>query len=214
MKKIMFIAALAVSMVACKKDPGSISGNVSYKYNDYQGNKPDVGSIIRLYNVDKSENPAKYETTADLQGNYKIENVIPGDYLLITESKNTNTEFNDLLSQFTTKGKDVQAIFGTDTDKLAANSLALTNLEGKLNEAYSKAMSIGEQKYFDEYSAINKKKIAAEKEVYDKLSADLKSFFPASVGYDQKLEVKKITIGEAQNSQNNTDFGITFKSVK
>lgn len=45
MKKLLLLFVGAALLTACKKDPGSVSGNVYYKFNDYVGNKPDGGLL-------------------------------------------------------------------------------------------------------------------------------------------------------------------------
>ena len=88
MKKIFWLLLL-LPFCSCKKNPGTLSGNVFWKYNDYVGNKPDAGATIYLFSSDTSKDPLRSE--ADVQGNYKIDPLLPGKYMMIVESKNATS---------------------------------------------------------------------------------------------------------------------------
>lgn len=214
MKKLALLLIGASLFVACKKDPGSVSGNVYYKYNDYVGNKPDAGTEIKLYNLDKGAEPATYETTSDVQGNYKIEGVIPGDYLLFTISKSTTASNVDILDQFIANSKDLTDLFGTNIGGLSKDIEELKALETFKAEAYAAAMdNLTEgKKYIDEYGKYLKESSDKQVAIGKKLPPKLKILYSSVMGYDQNLEIKKITVEETKNVQTNTDFGITYSS--
>src|SRR5690606_20250301 len=69
-------------------DYGSLTGNAYWKYNNFVGNKSDAGAQVVLYSLDTIRKDLKFEATADVQGNYKIEKIPPGKYFLILRSKN------------------------------------------------------------------------------------------------------------------------------
>ncbi|MXN91792.1 hypothetical protein GR160_11200 [Flavobacterium sp. Sd200] len=214
MKKLVLLFAATAFFTACKKDPGSTSGNVYYKYNDYVGNKPDAGAEIKLYNLNKGAEPATYEATTDVQGNYKIENIVPGDYLLFTVSKATTASNAEILDQFVANSKDLKELFGGDIESLSKDADELKSLEENKAQAYAKAMSdftVGD-KYINEYGKYLKESTAKQDAIGKKLPAKLKLFYSAAVGYDQKIEIKRINVEEAKNVQTNTDFGITYSS--
>lgn len=213
MKKLVLLFAVAAFLTGCKKNPGSVSGNVYYTYNDYVGNKPDAGCKILLYNLDKSAEPSLYEATTDVQGNYKVENVVPGNYLLISESKATTASSVDILDQFVANSNDLNELFGGNIAGLAKDAQELKTIENNKAEVYAKAMNIFTEgdKYINEYGKYLKEGTAKESAIGKKLPAKLQQFYSASLGYDQKIEIKKITVEEAKNIQTNTDFGITYK---
>jgi hypothetical protein len=213
MKKLLLFVAGASLFVACKKDPGSMSGNVYYKYNDFVGNKPDAGAEIKLYNLDKGAEPATYETTSDLQGNYKIEGVIPGDYLLFTKSKSTTASNVDISDQFVTNSKELKMLFGRDIDALSKDVQELKTIEENKAKAYATAMSNFTEgdKYINQYAKFLKESTSKQNVIEGKLPSELKSYYSASTGYNKKVEIRKVTVQEAKNIQTNTDFGVTYK---
>ncbi len=93
---------------------GSVTGTVTYKYNDYIGHKPDTGTDIILIKdieepgtlikdlpqrlpdelglglVSSSAEDGIYGTTVDGNGNYIFEDIPIGDYYIVLISKATN----------------------------------------------------------------------------------------------------------------------------
>lgn len=97
---------LAVCNVEVKIKTGSISGNITYKYNDFVGNKPDTGAVVFLIASNITSLPCSiamgmtnevkdyegvYATEVDGSGNYILNNIPIGDYHVILISKNTNS---------------------------------------------------------------------------------------------------------------------------
>ena len=81
---------------------GTVTGEVTYKYNDYVGNRGDTGSTVLLIskNVTSLPDNLAYGMTSDLpegcyatqvsgSGQYTFNNVPTGEYVLIFISKNT-----------------------------------------------------------------------------------------------------------------------------
>ena len=95
---------------------GSFAGVVYWKYNDYVGNKPDIGSKVELYSLDTIRGNLKYETSVDAQGNYKLEKVLPGSYLLILQSKNTTVCPEKLLQKLVGYSSEIKQLFNFDID--------------------------------------------------------------------------------------------------
>jgi len=83
---------------------GSVTGTVTYKYNNYVGNKADTDAIVFLISKKVESLPDSmalgmtyelpegcYATRVDGTGKYQIDNVPIGDYVVILLSKNTNS---------------------------------------------------------------------------------------------------------------------------
>lgn len=109
----------ATCMVQVNQTYGSVTGNVTYYYNKYQGNKPDTGTRVFLISktgsaknmpvmnsdvvLDMESSAKKYEsygiytTKVDGSGNYTFNNIPTGDYLIFMYSSNTTsgTAFNN-----------------------------------------------------------------------------------------------------------------------
>lgn len=112
MKRILLLVILSVSLISCSKDDkvesGALEVTLSYYFNEYQGNKPDVGASIYLFkqegkSIDYEESSMRigllqykgesehtrnvYNATADVYGKAVINEVLYGDYLLVAASK-------------------------------------------------------------------------------------------------------------------------------
>lgn len=103
----------ATCIVQVNQTYGSVTGNVTYFYNKYQGNKPDTGTRVFLisktgsakempvmdsYVVWDMENLMKqyesygiYTTKVDGSGNYTFNNIPTGDYLIFMYSSETTS---------------------------------------------------------------------------------------------------------------------------
>ena len=97
---------LAACNVTVKIKTGSISGNVTYKYNNYVGNKPDTGTVVFLISKKVTSLPDSmgygwtwyvddyegvYATEVDGSGNYILNDIPVGEYYIVLISENTNT---------------------------------------------------------------------------------------------------------------------------
>ena len=217
MKKTIFLAFLAFAALAsCSKEPGSVSGNIFYKYNDFVGNKPDAGTSIKLYNVDKGAESAAYEVTSDVQGNYKIESVAPDTYLAFIESKATTAQTIDVLEQLQNNAEEVKEIFGMDVaaiKKDIEDYKALQEKEAAAIDAALSSESADKDKLLKDYEDILKEQIAKAKALGDKIPEKLAKLLKLDLklGYGPKFEIKKLVVEEKKNLQNNTDFGVTYK---
>ena len=100
---------LAVCNVEVRIKTGSVTGNVTYKYNNYVGNKPDTNSTVFLISKNVTSLPDSmawgwtfglenydgvYATEVDGSGNYIFNNIPVGDYYIVIISENTNSGFS------------------------------------------------------------------------------------------------------------------------
>ena len=94
---------LAVCNVEVKIKTGKITGNVTYKYNNYVGNKADTGATVILVSKNVKSLPDSvalghtyalpegcYGVKVDGTGNYTFDNIPIGEYYIVIISKNTN----------------------------------------------------------------------------------------------------------------------------
>ncbi len=90
----------------CKRNTGTMSGMISWKYNNFVGNRGDTGARIFAINLEIHE--AKdalidmnaeqgtngiWISTADGNGNYKIDKMPCGNYAVFIVSNNTNGNY-------------------------------------------------------------------------------------------------------------------------
>lgn len=48
MKRVLLITMIALLAISCKQEPGTVTGVVTYFFNEYQGYKPDIGAEVYL----------------------------------------------------------------------------------------------------------------------------------------------------------------------
>lgn len=48
MKKTLLITMIAIFAISCKQEPGTVTGVVTFFFNEYQGYKPDIGAEVYL----------------------------------------------------------------------------------------------------------------------------------------------------------------------
>lgn len=71
MKKILLISVIALIALSCKKEPGTVTGVVTYFFNDYQGYKPDLGAKIYL-TTDSCDTINEYLRVCKMKDNLEI----------------------------------------------------------------------------------------------------------------------------------------------
>lgn len=132
-----------------QKDPdykayGSLEGSITYKYNDFVGNRGDTGAKVILISKDveslpdrlglgmMSENPdGVYNTEVDGTGSFRFDHIPAGEYYIVIISKNTN-ENPDRVSGYRTWGADVMNMFsekGQENALLTAKTHKIRNDE-------------------------------------------------------------------------------------
>ena len=209
-KKLLIIIVLITALTSCTKKPGSLNGNVFWEYNDYVGNKPDAGSEVKLYSITNKE--SKFETTTDVSGNFKIEEIPPGKYFLIVQSKNTTDSPVNHLHNLFFNSENIKNIFGLDLNKFKKEFEEIKRIENKSDEVvikfdFDKPNSTNESDDFEK----------AQKEINTK-SVDIISRFPKEfmsklgiyTGHDRSFDFSVVEIMEGKSSTQNVDFGTTY----
>lgn len=98
------------SLVYDRSKTGSISGVITYKYNDFVGNRGDTGAKILLVQTNHlptfsdflnigamsttGDDPTVYTTIVDGTGHYQLDNIPAGEYYLVIESKETKESYD------------------------------------------------------------------------------------------------------------------------
>jgi hypothetical protein len=194
-------------------DYGTLTGNAYWKYNNYIGNKPDAGAEITLYSLDSIRGNLKFDATADVQGNYKIEKILPGSYLLIVRSKNATDCPNSHLSNFKIYGDEMKQLFGFDIKKFKTQLDEISVLDSlyfrsrddfPINGSLSQmTASIAKS---DAISNQRTEKIVKLIEVFP---IEFTSKIKLYTGYSNAFDFSRIQIEEDKTENIITDFGIT-----
>jgi hypothetical protein len=211
-KNLLFTALIIFTLASCTKKPGTLTGNVYWKYNNYVGNKPDAGSEVKLYS--RTDNQKKYETTTDVSGNFKIEDITPGNYFLVVQSHNTTDSPKDHLDNLLIHADNMKNLFGLDLKTYKKELDEITKLEGEYHRLLTETNSE------NSYDALSRQ-INAYQKVEDKIkenSIDLISKFPLEfktklgllTGYDESFNFSNIEIKKAKTANQNIDFGLTY----
>ena len=139
---------LAVCNVTVKVKTGKVTGTVTYKYNNYVGNKADTGAIVILVSKNVKSLPDSlglglisslpegcYGVKVDGTGNYTFDNVPVGEYYIVIISNNTNENMSKVTGYgswggtytlFTDKGKE-NAILNAKVNKTRTTSITVSD---------------------------------------------------------------------------------------
>ncbi len=210
-RRFLIIVALIIALTSCTKKPGVLTGNVYWKFNDYVGNKPDAGCKVRLYSITNKE--IIHETTTDVLGNFKIEEIIPGNYFLIIQSNNTNDSPSEHLSNLLIYSSDLKDIFGFNDSSFKNEIDEITQLQ-KISDNILNKYDVNNMERMEDQI---KKENEMKDEINDKADK-LISKFPEEfkiglnllTGYDNSFYFTTIQIDEGKTSNQNVDFGVTY----
>ena len=192
-------------------DYGSLTGNAYWKYNNYVGNKPDAGAEVILYSLDTIRRDLKFEATADVQGNYKIDRIPPGKYFLIVRSKNATDCPDSHLSNLKIYSSYLKQLFGFDLDKYNDQMQEIFKLDSLANAA----LTANDKGYGSASRALDGY-YKHKEQSRDKANELFKSFPDAFTGkiklytgYSNAYDFGTIYLEEGKSANQITDFGIT-----
>ncbi len=193
-------------------DYGALTGNVYWKYNDYVGNKADAGAEITMYTIDTIRGNLKYESSADVQGNYKFEKVLPGSYFIIVCSKNATDCPLSHLRNLEIYSSTIKQLFGFNLDNYKISLNEINKLDSIFEEILldpdvNKYGGISSK--IDKYSAIEKEMREKAENLIDTFPEEFKTKIKFFTGYSNAYDFSIIRIEEGKTKNENTDFGIT-----
>lgn len=139
-----------------EENPATLSGLITYKYNNFVGNRGDTGAIVVAVNTDIHE-PEKYEynkeiqgengkyiATVDGKGNYKMTDLPSGNYAIFIVSRNCTGESFKNTEQLLQEFKDVElAEIKTKTILGLGKSICFENIYLKPNETKELSYDFG-----------------------------------------------------------------------
>lgn len=210
-QKLLATIMLVFILTSCTKKPGTLTGNVYWKYNNYVGNKPDASSKVSLYSI--TDKNVHFETSTDIAGNYKIEEIPTGRYFLVIKSGNTTDAPQNHLNNLLIHSEDIKTIFTYDIKKFKKEIAEID----KLQQEYENILIDENENNYGGLSNKIAKYHKIEREIESK-SVDLISRFPSDfkskielyTGYDKSFNFSNIEIKEAKTTNVNVDFGITY----
>ncbi len=202
---------IGISLDGLNGDYGQFTGNIYWKYNDYIGNKPDAGSKAILYSTDTLRKDLKYEATCDVQGNFKFDRVLTGNYLLIVNSRNTTNSPDDKLDELLLRSGYLEQLFGYNIYK---ENEADIKQYWVLDSIYRKTLysdaKDGFSSKYTTYHKIEKQKMDLAEKIIDKFPKSFCTKIGIYGAYSQKIKIKTETVDEGKTTNEVIDFGITY----
>lgn len=204
------IGLSVVVLIGCNsssksKEFGSIKGNVYWKYNNFVGNRPDAGSLIWLYKL--GEDDLKYQTTADVRGDYFFDSIPAGPYLMIIKSNDTKSSAHDQFIEVYSNILMLDTTFNVNTKSVVERYKEVISAfvdkaqEGLLSDNKNSVKDY--DRYMDSVRVYSEK---AMSEMPDKLKSKLLMFGTGS----PKIDIKGVYVNNKKTENIVTDFGITY----
>jgi hypothetical protein len=194
-------------------DYGTLTGNAYWKYNNYVGNKADAGAEIILYSLDTIRGNLNFEATADVQGNYKIEKILPGSYLLIVRSKNATDCPDSHFRNLRIYRDKIKQLFGFDIEKYKTQIDEINILDSLYFNSSDNFPSNGSLSQMTasiaKTEAISKQITEKIEKLFEAFPDDFKSKIKLYSGYSNAYDFSIIRIEEDKTENIVTDFGIT-----
>lgn len=192
---------------------GVITGNAFWKYNNYVGNKADAGSIVTLYSLDSIRGKMKFQATTDLQGNYTIEKLFPGKYLLVVSSENATDCPEEHFASLVDYNEEFKTLFGFDIyqnkrkldEIFLLDSLITNNLD-----RFSSNMTLSRMREnVDLTSQLSEKRNKKIEELIKDIPPELKAGIGIISIYSRAKDFRVVTLEENETKKIISDFGIT-----
>lgn len=193
-------------------DHGVLTGNAYWKYNNYVGNRPDAGAKVTIYPLDSIRYGQNYVATADVQGNYKIEKILPGKYLAIVRSESATDCPEDHLRRFQIYSDKLSQLFHLDLEEYKQQIDEIDKLQTEymdilLDDDYKKYGGLLNK--IRKYSVIQSKIRDKANELLNSLPDDFKRKIELYTGYSNAYDFETILVEETKTANINSDFGIT-----
>jgi len=198
---LFLLLVISITFLSCSKKPGSLTGNVYWKYNNYVGNKPDAGSKINLYLLEEDEKEIAYKTSADVQGNFHIEKIKPGRYLLVVRSNNTTDCPMDHLRNLEIHKEDIKQVFGLDLDNYKEQMQKISSLDSLIHKTYVEADNTSGEvtEHIKTRESLNNQINEIVNKVFESFTDDFKIKTGLLTSYSNSCSFSVITIKEDYN---------------
>lgn len=183
-------------------DYGKLTGNTYWEYNEYVGNKADSGSEITLYSLDTIRGNLKFNVITDLQGNYMIDKIFPGEYFLIVRSANTTDCPENHFDNFSSFKLEFKKLFNFDIEKYEPqlNAARIDMIEEKW---------AGSNFQLEKYLFTKREYRTKAEKLFESFPYDFKSKIKLFTIYGNAYKFSTIRIEENKTNNQISDFGNT-----
>lgn len=211
MKKITALLLATLLLLSCKKESGTIEGNLSWEHRD-GGIRTEAGAAVRLFTLapDRKSEPAM-ETTADSKGNFLFKNLEPGKYFYVAKSKNVKGCPDYLVFYLKLYNSEFKSLFDFDLSKYNSQIMEIEDLNDKyaaiLNDDPGNYGSVSEK--VDTYNAVKSAMHDKCHELFASLPENLKTKLNYLAATDYKVGMGAVDVKKNKAAEVNHDFGIT-----
>lgn len=207
MKRLIFLFSLLPANSFCQT--GTITGSAFWKYNDYVGNKADAGSDIYLYTPTRS---APTTTQCDFQGNFKFDNLRPGEYLVVIKSKNATDDWEENFIHLRYCRSNPYLGFQLDSlDKTLCDSVEV--YRNYYYETRAQKLNVWKaNKQAKQLKAVKDAYTGCIQRLVGLVPKDIKPYFDLELyqTYPHKIFIKEVTVSPNQSTTVIADFGVTY----
>lgn len=192
-------------------DFGVVTGNAYWKYNNYVGNKADAGTEVSLFSLDTARGDLSFKATADVQGNYKIEKVPPGKYLLLVRSNNATDCPDAHLHNIIMYSSYFKQLFGFDIESYVDQIAEIDRIDSLAGVALTTQYSgyNSASKSLDAYYKFKEQSREKTEKLFELFPNEFKRKIKLYTGYSNASEMKVIFIEDGETENTVTDFDIT-----
>jgi len=211
MKKIIALLLLSVLLSSCKKEAGTINGNLSWEHKD-GGKRTEDGATVRLFNLapDRKSQPVM-ETTADSKGNFIFKEVEPGKYFYLAKSKNVKSCPDYIVFYLKLYKNELKSLFDFDSSKLDSKIMEIEDLNDRysaiLNDDPGNYASVSEK--VGSYNAVKAEIAAKCQDLLEELPDTLKRQLNYLGTTDYKIGMGAVDVEKNETVQLGHDFGMS-----
>lgn len=215
MKKILFILILS-TLTSCKEDKlYAVSGNVFYNSELFYYNKmPDSGSDVILIPLFKCD--TVYRTSTDMDGNFTINTILTGNYLLIVKSENVTSNPWEEVSKISNYNYYLSQKYPINKEYYCREYKRISNMNSKSLDILIGIRTIRDEDDITYIKKMNNKLLDYHKlrDSVNILSSKLLETLPSEMKsdldirpYGNKLFVSKVYVGCIGTNYNVINFG-------
>jgi len=207
MKEITIFILGLFALASCSRPSGSLKGSISYESSGEGTKLPDSGAKVSLYSLDMKDGKHNAgSAAADKAGKFIVEDIEPGSYFYIIESKNAKPCPAHAAYHLKLYRQEMKLLFGLDVSRYESRLMELDDLREKYDAILGSDAS--------DYASISDKISAYETvqaEISKKAQAlitDLPEGFKKNIGYAGKSrhEVTMGVVEVPEKQVSNLDF--------
>lgn len=208
--KFILVILVGCTILSCKEEKkfGSLTGNIYWKYNDFVGNKPDAGSYVQLLSIKDSN--STFETSADIQGNYRFDDIPVGEYLVLIKSKNTTGSGSELLATLSYHILELDRIYHSQISDSIFEGIRLCRKIDSARYAIDFASDVDNNRRIKNRDRLRDSANSVADKYLAQLPLDMKvATFVNGTG-SNKVDIQYVRIENKKTKTTVTDFGITY----